>query len=217
MKYKYKITKTRGIEYKFSAEWIYALESEEHWRLYWNQQKMIQKYVRHGENILEIGAGSGFTADYLKSKGFNVTTLDIDSDKNPDIVCNIVEYEFPDIYDHILAFEVFEHIPFVEFKKVINKISHACSKYVFLSVPRNEKVWLRLDCRCPVIGRRQFGLVSLRGKITEPTHFWEIDDGFVSTHDFERELDANGLAILLKAKRFSRVFYILKKAGAKPV
>jgi len=209
MKYNYKKEIIRGVEYKYSAEWIYDLESEEHWRLYWNQQKLMQDKVSLGDNVLEIGVGSGFTANYLKAKGVNIKTFDIDKGKKPDFVANLVEYQFPDHYDHVLAFEVFEHIPFVEFKSVIEKISKMCKKYIFLSVPRNEKVWWHFDFQLPIVGKREFRFVTLKNKVTEPAHFWEIGDGFVSINDFEQELFKCGLTILAKMKRFSRIFYAL--------
>ena len=209
MKYNYKKESVRGVEYKYSVEWIYDLESEEHWRLYWNQQKLMQNKVSSGDNVLEIGVGSGFTANYLKSKGVNVKTLDIDRGKKPDIVANLVEYQFPDNYDHVLAFEVFEHIPFIEFKGVIEKISNVCKKYVFLSVPRNEKVWLQFDFQLPIIGKREFRFVKLKNTINGPTHCGEIADGSVSINDFEQELCKCGLTVLTKLKRFSRIFYAL--------
>jgi uncharacterized UPF0146 family protein len=209
MKFNYKKEIIRGVDYKYSAEWIYDLESEEHWRLYWNQQKLIQNRVNCGDNVLEIGVGSGFTANYLKSKGVNVKTLDIDREKKPDIVANLVEYQFRESYDHVLAFEVFEHIPFIEFKSVIKKICKACDQHVFLSVPRNEKVHLHFAFRLPIIGQRDFRFVKLKNKITSPAHFWELDDGSVSINDFEQELLKCGLTILDKMKRFSRIFYAL--------
>ena len=95
----------------------------------------MQHLVNKGETLLEIGVGSGFAANYLKSKGVHVTTLDIDKEKQPDIAANIVQYSFPNQYEHISAFEVFEHIPFMEFKNVITKIGCVCKKNLFLSVP----------------------------------------------------------------------------------
>jgi 2-polyprenyl-3-methyl-5-hydroxy-6-metoxy-1,4-benzoquinol methylase len=210
MKYNYEKEKIRGVEYKYSAEWIYDLESEEHWRLYWNQQKLMRHKVSSGEIVLEIGVGSGFTANYLRSKGVNVKTLDIDREKEPDIVANLVEYPFPDRYDHVLAFEVFEHIPFVEFKSVFEKISKVCKKYIFISVPRNERMWLKLNFQLPILGKRGLRLVTLRGKVIEPAHFWEIGDGSVSIGDVEQVFGKCGFTILTKTKRFSRIFYALK-------
>ena len=170
----------------------------------------MQDNVRCGDHVLEIGVGSGFTANYLRSKGVHVKTLDIDREKKPDIVANLVEYQFPDHYDHVLAFEVFEHIPFIEFKGVIEKISNVCKKYIFLSVPRNEKVWLHLDFQLPIIGKREFRFVTLKGNVTTPAHFWELDDGSVSTQDFERVFYTSKLKIISKQKCFSHMFYALE-------
>lgn len=209
MKYNYKKEIIRGVEYKYSAEWIYDLESEEHWRLYWSQQKLMQNKVSRGDKVLEIGVGSGFTANYLKSKGVNVKTLDIDREKKPDIVANLVEYQFTDHYDHVLAFEVFEHIPFFEFKSVIEKISHVCKKYLFLSVPMNEKVLLQFDFKLPIVGKKEFCFAPLKNKITNSAHFWEIGDGSVSINEFEQQLLRREFTILTKMKRFSRLFYAL--------
>jgi 2-polyprenyl-3-methyl-5-hydroxy-6-metoxy-1,4-benzoquinol methylase len=216
MKYNYKSKKVGGVEYIYSAEWIYDLESEEHWRLYWNQQKLMQNKVRRGDNVLEIGVGSGFTANYLKSKGVKMKTLDIDREKEPDIVANLVEYQFPDCYDHILAFEVFEHIPFIQFKNIIGKMSNVCKNYMFLSFPRNEKLWLKLNFQLPILGKKELCLVTLKGKVTEPAHFWEIDDGSVSINDLEDVFCKCGLTILTKIKRFSRIFYALNVNRVEP-
>ena len=121
-----------GFKYRYSTDWIYSLESEEHWRLYWHQQELMQNKILPGQRILEIGFGSGFTANYLRSKGIEVVTLDIDLEKKPDIVANVVLYDFQEIgrFDHVLAFEVFEHIPYSEFEEVVQLES--CRKYRFV-------------------------------------------------------------------------------------
>jgi len=114
-----------GTTYRYSSSWIYHLESADHWYLYWHQQKLMEGELKAGDRILEIGVGSGFTANYLRSKGYDVTTLDIDEEKKPDIHANIVTYDFPKDYDHVLAFEVFEHIPFNKFQGLVGRIRSA--------------------------------------------------------------------------------------------
>lgn len=214
MKYSYTKEQVRGVTYTYSAEWIHKLETEEHWRLYWNQQKLIFGNIRTDETILEIGVGSGFTANYLKSKGFNVETIDIDPEKKPDILSNIVTYNFQNRYDHVLAFEVFEHIPYSEFKIVLEKLADTCRKHLFLSVPRNERVWMQFNITLPFIGTRTARWVTLRRKVVEPAHFWEIDDGSVSMAEFENTLKANRFMILTRRKCFSRLFYALSSGNA---
>ena len=58
------------------------MEEEEHWRLYWNQQKIAESKIQAGDRVLEIGLGTGFTANYLRGRGVRVTTLDIDAEKS---------------------------------------------------------------------------------------------------------------------------------------
>ena len=68
--------------YIYNSAWTKKLESLEHWNYYWHQQKIMQNFVLYrGEDFLEIGVGSGFSANYCRSKGAKVTTLDIDQEK----------------------------------------------------------------------------------------------------------------------------------------
>jgi len=161
--------------YNYSSEWIHKHEKLHHWIYYWHQVDLVRSQIKEGDRILEIGVGTKFTSNYLKSKGFEVVTMDIDPEKKPDIVGNIVEDELEDEFDYVLAFEIFEHIPFEDFKKVLGKIKRICRKNLLISVPRNEKQWLRLSIELP--GRKTFGfrLATLRRKIITKHHHWEVD------------------------------------------
>ncbi len=197
--------------YTFSSEWIHALESEEHWRLYWQQQRLMEGKVEAGQHVLEIGVGSGFAANYLRSKGVEVTTIDIDADKRPDIVANIVHYEWGNArFDHILAFEVFEHIPFVEFTEVLAQLSSVCKNWLFLSLPKCERVWLDLEFRLPLVGRRKLTLVGRRRRIHEPHHFWEVGSPGTALREVQRTLLQNGFQLRDKVEKLSRVFMTLE-------
>lgn len=164
-----------GVEYKYSSDWIHHLESEGHWRLYWQQINLVLKELQKGDILLEIGPGSGFVTNYLRSKGFHVTTLDIDEQKSPDILANIVEYTYPDKYDHILAFEVFEHIPFDKFADILPKLRKTVRKNLFFSVPRNYKIWFSIDLIIPFFRNVSFTIKAKRRKIITGNHFWELD------------------------------------------
>lgn len=164
-----------GIEYQYSSDWIQHLESEEHWRFYWHQINLVLNELEEGDTILEIGPGSGFLSNYLRSKGFSVTTMDIDEQKYPDIVANVVEYPFPDRYDHIMAFEVFEHIPFIKFIDVLTKLGKTARKNLFLSLPRNYKIWFHADLVIPYFRSISFTIKTKRYKIITQNHFWELD------------------------------------------
>ena len=201
----------RGVEYKFSSDWIRSLESETHWRLYWQQQKIMQDLVKPKDTIFELGLGSGFTANYLRSKGFHLTTLDIDSEKNPDIRANIVEYQFERSYDHILAFEVLEHIPFEECENLLRRLSKVCKRYLFLSVPECESVWFSLSIKVPKLKKLSVKLARNRGVLSATSyHFWEVSHGVVSRTLLEATFRSSGFEPLSSEKAFSRWFYTLR-------
>lgn len=201
-----KVDKVNGVEYTYDAEWIYELETEEHWRLYWSQQKLMDPYLNEGDSVLEIGVGSGFTANYLKSKGYDVTTIDIDEEKNADITANIVTYDFEKTYDYISAFEVLEHIPFEEAKQVVKKVSEKCRKGFFLSVPQSEWILFRGDFKIPLIGRKHIEITFPRRRILETNHFWEIGKYNISLQQLDDIFSSNGFLLKERFKRFSRYF-----------
>ena len=163
-----------GITYRFSSDWIHKLETEEHWRLYWRQQNLMEGRIHVGDSILEIGVGSGFTANYLKSKGYFVTTVDIDEDKKPDIVANIVTFDPKQVFDHILAFEVFEHFPFEKFVQVVEKLSENCRKYLFMSLPQYKRIAASIECSLAKLGRWAFNLTIPKNKLMDTCHYWEL-------------------------------------------
>ena len=202
-----------GVSYKYSSEWIHRLESREHWELYWYQQKLMEGSIQPGDTFLEIGVGSGFTANYLRSKGTEVTTIDIDKSKNPDIVANVVNYQFSQQYDHVLAFEVFEHIPFEEFVAALKKIRKICRKHLFFSVPRNEKTLFSADLLLPLLGKRNITLSKLRGKIREPHHFWEVDHNQISQKFLEKTVSESGYSMVQKNKVNAHLFYCFKTSS----
>ena len=204
-----------GVEYTYYSDWINNFESKEHWSLYWEQINLVLKELKKGDTLLEIGPGTGFLSNYLRSKGYQVTTLDIDKQKSPDIQCNIVEYSFPDQYDHIIAFEVFEHIPYDKFTEVLPKLRKSARKNLFFSLPRNYKVWFSIDLIITYIRNVSFTFKTKRRKITTITHFWELD---------YKDFTLKNLAVLTKdagflttkiVKESQAVFFQLKPDSQK--
>jgi len=197
------------VEYRYSSHWIHELESEAHWRLYWRQQKLMRELVSSGDRVLEIGVGTGFTANYLRSKGVHVTTVDIDADKQPDIVANIAQYDFPETHDAILAFEVFEHLPYDDFPPLLAKLAVAARRHVFLSLPRNRRLLASLNVKLPKVKARTFQWKVRRGKIVEPYHVWELDHGGMTVESLEQELSRHGFVVDRRNEAFDRRFYAL--------
>jgi len=194
--------------YRFSSDWVQHLESERHWRLYWRQQKLMDGLIGPGDSVLELGPGSGFTSTYLRSKGIAVTTLDIDPAKGPDIVANVVEFEFADPHDAVIAFEMFEHIPYEQFRNVLAKAAGAARKFVFLSVPRNRRTAARLEVKLPKLRAWRTELKVRKGKIDEPYHVWEVDHDRITVESLEADLERVAV-IERRDEAFDRLFYAL--------
>ena len=56
-----------NVKYTYATDWINNLEKKEHWLLYREQQSILREFVKKGDNVLEIGPGTGFCCNYLKS------------------------------------------------------------------------------------------------------------------------------------------------------
>ncbi len=199
-----------GDKYTYSSDWIYKLESEDHWLSYWYQQKLMENLVKPGDNVLEIGVGSGFTANYLRSKGVEVTTIDIDKSKNPDVVANLVEYEFPGNYDHVLAFEVFEHIPFDKFEIVLTRLNQCVNKYLFLSLPKNEKIWVYNKLSLHVFGNFTIKIATKRNRLNTDNHFWAFGYKQYTKKMIENTFKKHHFCIVSKLKFISLRYYCLE-------
>lgn len=199
--------------YSYSSDWIHKHETINHWIFYWHQVDLIRSVLEEGDRILEIGVGTGFTSNYLKTKGYKVVTLDIDPEKNPDIVANIVECNLDEQFDHVIAFEVFEHIPFEEFKTVLKKLHGICRKNLLISVPRNEKIWFKLTVELPGRKRIGFRIATKRKKIISRHHHWEIDYPPFSRHAVEETFKKCGYSIEFYRRVSSLFFYTLTKSS----
>ncbi len=205
-----------GVIYQYSTDWIHQLESEEHWRLYWRQAKLLHNMVRPGDRVLEIGPGAGFMANYLRSRDVTVVTMDIDPGKKPDLVANIVTVDWSrHQFDHILAFEVFEHIPFAKFSQLLPGMLAACGKTLTMSVPMNEYVLCRVEFRLPAIGRRKFEITAPKFHIDEENHFWEIGMGQTSEKKIVSMFHSHSFALVRKKRVFSRLFLQFEKIEAR--
>lgn len=206
-----------GVVYRYASEWIRKLESEDRWRLYWRQQQLMDGLLTPGQSLLEIGPGNGFTSSYMRSRGYKVTTLDIDPEKHPDIVANIVTYPFPDQYDAVLGFEIFEHIPFDKFQEVLRRLAQVARQYVFVSLPRNDLVPFRISLKIGARRRQHtFEIRRVEGRIRESRHFWELDCGDTSRRRVEALFGECGFRVVRHTRQGKYHFYALRSPGASP-
>ncbi|MBW1936730.1 MAG: class I SAM-dependent methyltransferase, partial [Deltaproteobacteria bacterium] len=69
-------------------------DSKKRWISYWHQIDEILTLSLN--SVLEVGIGNGLVANYLKRRGINITTLDIDERLMPDYVGSVLDMPFAD-------------------------------------------------------------------------------------------------------------------------
>lgn len=164
-----------GYEVNYSPDWIYDLEEPAHFMWYYEQAKLVYNNCLRTENLLEIGIGTGLLSDLLKKRGWRIKTLDIDKEKKPDFCSNALEFDYKQSNANtILAFEIFEHIPFSTFKKILNRFSHNNINKIYFSVPWNEQVLFDISIKLPKFKRIEHTISYPRKTITTKTHHWEL-------------------------------------------
>jgi hypothetical protein len=164
-----------GIEVIFSADWINDLEREIHFGWYWQQANIVYTRCNRAQSILEIGVGTSLLADLLKRRGWRLKTLDIDGRKNPDFCSSAVDFDYgAHKIEVVLAFEIFEHIPFSTFEKVVSKLSECNVRNVYFSLPQCEREILNISFKLPRLKRVAMTYALPRGEITTLAHFWEL-------------------------------------------
>ena len=168
--------------FTYDSDWIHELETIDQWKLYWMQQNFMKDIISIEDEILEIGVGSGFCSNYLKSKGYSVTTLDIDENKNPDIVGNIVYYDFTKKFDYILAYDVLEHIPFKYVQNILIKLRKNCRKGLFIQIPEYYPTVFSLKLKIPKIKKIEYSFLLPRffpyKKKLYKNHHWEVNSSY---------------------------------------
>ena len=109
--------------------------------------------------VLVIGVGDHLVSDFLKRKGFDVKTLDVDPDLKPDYLCDIRRpLPIGEKFDLVLACEVFEHFPFKDFEKSIENIVPVVGTHLVISMPYPT---IRLFPPRPKYGR----IISCEGRL----------------------------------------------------
>jgi len=173
-----KIKEVDGYRLSFDSQWTSQLESKEHWGFYWHQAWLVNELTRPEDRLLEIGVGTGFLSNYLKNRGRSVTTVDIDEDKNPDIVSDVSSYDFSaEEFSVVMAFEVFEHMPFPLFKRAVQNTASQKPKVFLFSVPWSVRNIGVVKIKIPKVRAFEARLDIPKKKIFTKNHFWELKGG----------------------------------------
>lgn len=151
-------------------------DSKERFMSYWHQ---INEIIRlNPKRTPEIGIGNGFISKYLKERGINIMTLDIDRKLNPDVIGSVLQMPFGnDSFDAIACYEVLEHLPYSNFSAALAEIFRVSKSHVILSLPDINRAY-RFNVQIPKICeiRKLIPLPRLRRPIHnfDGEHYWEI-------------------------------------------
>ena len=167
---------------------------------YWTQIDETLRVAGPGSRILEIGVGTGLTAWYLEKAGLQVMTIDHLPHRAPTVVADLRNLPFADAsFDAVVAFQVLEHIPFVEFTTGLRELARISRGSVVISLP-NTSAKVALALSLPRLGtistvwRLPFYARSSADRAIG--HHWEIG---VRDYPLERvtsAIEATGLEIV---------------------
>ncbi|WP_421773542.1 class I SAM-dependent methyltransferase [Gracilimonas sp.] len=192
-----------------------SYDSKERFISYWHQIKQIKD---SGCNTaLEIGVGNGFVSDYLKNKGFDITTFDIDERLNPDIVGSVLNLPFKENeFELITCFEVLEHLPYEDVTLALTQLKKVASKKVIISLP-DRTLTYKFLVKLPIIKLKSF-MISIPDFLVKEhkfdgQHYWELGKKGYSVADFKKLLRNMGFDIIKSYQIFevpSHHFFVLE-------
>ena len=185
---------------------------------YWHQINELAG--TKAASMLEVGKGNGFISHYLRARGFNIQTLDIDPALQPTAVGSVLDIPFRDgAFEAVACYEVLEHLPFQYFSQGLAELCRVSSRMVLMSLPDNSRVY-KVSARLP--GIKEFKRLIPMPNVPPPTlptggeHYWEIGvRGYPLAMVRQRIQDA-GFQILKTYRVFEHVrhrFFILRKTA----
>jgi SAM-dependent methyltransferase len=186
-----------------------AYDTKERFCSYWHQINEIR--TLEPKSILEIGVGNGLVANYLKHRGFNVTTMDIDARLNPDRVGSVLSIPFPDkAFDVVACFEVLEHLLYEKFPKGLSEIYRVSEKYAVLSLPDSTRAY-RLDIQVPKIGELKKLILLPRLKSPkhkfDGEHYWEVGKAGYPMRRIMEDIERTGFRVIKSYRVFEMPYH----------
>jgi SAM-dependent methyltransferase len=169
-------------------------DTKERWASYWHQ--IDETLAVAPSSVLLVGVGSGVVPAYLRLMGVAVTTLDVVSALEPDLVGDVRAIPAEaDAFDVVVCSQVLEHLVFSDVPTALAELARVVRKRVVISLPRRGRYW-ELAVRIPPLPRlARIGVLPNRRRFAgDKEHHWELGPRAVSPRRF-RELLAEQLVI----------------------
>lgn len=103
---------------------------------YWYQIKEVLGLKP--ADVIEVGVGTGMVTSYLRYRGLNVKTVDINSELKPDQVGSVLELTQTtgeNACDLLLCARVLHHLPYATLGQSLGEIARATRKYAVITLP----------------------------------------------------------------------------------
>lgn len=193
----------------------HTYNSKDRWVSYWYQIRKVLQF--NPKSVLEIGPGSKTVTDMLRKAGIGVTTADVAPDLVPDIIASVTKLPMPDdSFDLVLAAEVLEHLPFVEFPLALTEIHRVSKRYAVISLPHAGYVF-SLEFKIPLLRKVEL-IYKLpffwKTHVFNGEHYWELGKRGYPVRKIKQIIITNGLKILecgLHADDPAHYFFVLEK------
>jgi len=191
-------------------------DSKRRWISYWHQ---IDEILTLSPNsVLEVGIGNGLVANYLKRRGINITTLDIDERLMPDYVGSVLDMPFADnSFEVVTCYEVLEHLPYDDVPKALGEIHRVSSRYAVLSLPDSTRAY-RLNIQIPKVGELKILIPLPRLEVPKHVfngeHYWEIGKAGYALRRVMSDMVKAGFRIIKTYRVFENPyhrFFVLEK------
>ncbi|AGA91761.1 methylase involved in ubiquinone/menaquinone biosynthesis [Thioflavicoccus mobilis 8321] len=134
------------------------------------------------QTVIEVGPGPGMVTGALQAIDIVVTTVDIQSELNPDVVAAVTDLPFDnDSFDVAVCCQVLEHLPFDRFVGALRELVRVSVRGAIISLPDRRPHYFA-TLRLP--GLRVDANLGTRPKRVSPDqvdsairiagHYWEI-------------------------------------------
>jgi SAM-dependent methyltransferase len=183
---------------------------------YWHQIHYVWSLAP--QSVLEIGVGNSFASNYLRQRGINVFTLDIDASLRPDCAGSVLQLPFPDrVFEVVACCEVLEHLPFEYFRLAMSELHRVSSHYGLISVPDRTRAY-RFNVQIPLLGeiKKLILMPTLcpRKHVFDGQHHWEINRAGYPLRRMTKIMEDTGFDILESYRMFESPkyhFFVLRK------
>jgi len=130
--------------------------------------KVLEKYIKQGDSILEAGCGSGYVVSYFQNKGHYSAGLDLNSQplkvaKKVFGAKNLIKgniFNLPlknSSFDIVWNEGVLEHFKIDKSIEAVKEMARVSKKYVIIDVPNRYNLYVITKILQKVVGRWPYG------------------------------------------------------------